>query len=131
MASDAAEHRAAWDFYGIPRPAQIVFRRRVVDARCEDPGALAAFAAVGISNVMRPPVMVYDDVAAALAGIPEADRPAIEVALFGQALTPQGPAGLLREALARGRADGLDDCQLAGGILVVLESHGLLQREAA
>lgn len=131
MASASEEHRAAWDFYGIPRPAQTAFRRRVVDARCEEPDAVAAFAAVGISNVMRPPVIVYDDVAAALAGIPEADRPAVEVALLGQALTAPGPAALVREAVARGRTDGLDDRQLAGGILVVLESHGHLQREAA
>ncbi len=87
MASEAAEHRAAWAFYGIPRPAQTAFRRRVVDARCEEPDAVAAFAAVGISNVMRPPVIVYDDVAAAFVGMPEADRPAIEVALFGCPLT--------------------------------------------
>lgn len=36
---------------------------------------------------MRPPVIVYDDVAAAFVGMPEADRPAIEVALFGCPLT--------------------------------------------
>jgi len=131
MASTTKEHRAAWAFYGIPRPAQVTFRRRVVDARCEEPDALAAFAAVGVSNTMRPPVIVYDDVAAALADLPEADRPAIEVGLFGQALTPPGPAALVREALARERADRLDDRQLAGGILVVLDSHGLLAREAA
>jgi hypothetical protein len=131
MASEAERHRAAWDFYGIPRPAQVAFRRRVVDARCGEPDAVAAFAAVGISNTMRPPVMVYDDVSAALAGMPEADRPAIEGRLFGEALTSPGPAALVREALARGRADRLDDSQLAGGILVVLESHGLLAREAA
>lgn len=131
MASASEEHRAAWAFYGIPRPAQTAFRRRVVEARCEEADAVAAFAAVGVTNLMRPPVIVYDDVAVALAGMPEADRPAIEVALFGQALTAPGPAALVREALARGRADRLDDGQLAGGILVILESHGLLQREAA
>lgn len=131
MADTIEEHRAAWAFYGIPRPAQVAFRRRVVDARCEEPDVVAAFAAVGISNVMRPPVMVYDDVAVALAGIPEADRPAIEAALFGQALTAPGPAALVQEVLARGRADRLDDRQLAGGVIVVLESHGLLAREAA
>ncbi|GAB6842658.1 hypothetical protein HNR00_004621 [Methylorubrum rhodinum] len=131
MQSEAERHRAAWAFYGIPRPAQVAFRRRVVEARCEEPEALAAFAAVGVSNTMRPPVMVYDDVAAALAALPEAGRPAIEVGLFGQALTAPGPVALVREALVRGRADGLDDGQLAGGILVVLESYGLLQREAA
>ncbi|MRI56573.1 hypothetical protein D8770_21805 [Methylobacterium sp. DB1607] len=131
MRSEAERHRAAWAFYGIPRPAQTAFRRRVVDARCEEPDAVAAFAAVGISNVMRPPVMVYDDVAVALAARPKDARPAIEVGLFGQALTPPGAAALVQEVLARGRADRLDDRQLAGGVIVVLESHGLLARDAA
>lgn len=131
MASASEEHRAAWAFYGIPRPAQTAFRRRVVEARCEEPNAVAAFAAVGVTNLMRPPVLVYDDVAAALADMPEADRPAIEVPLFGEALTPPGAAALVREVLARGRADRLNDGQVAGGILVALESHGLLQRVAA
>ncbi|MFD1352670.1 MULTISPECIES: hypothetical protein [Methylorubrum] len=80
---------------------------------------------------MRPPVMVYDDVAAALVALPGDGRLAIEVALFGQALTPQGPAALVRETLARGRAIGHDDRQLAGAITVVLESHGHLASEAA
>ncbi|UMY18817.1 hypothetical protein MMB17_05745 [Methylobacterium organophilum] len=131
MASEAERHRAAWDLYRLPRPAQVAFKRRVVEARCEEPDAVAAFAAVGVSNLMRPAVIVYDSVAAALADLPEADRPAIEVGLFGQALTPPGPAPLVQEVLARGRADRLDDRQLAGGVLVVLESHGLLAREAA
>ncbi|SFU93531.1 hypothetical protein SAMN02799631_03250 [Methylobacterium sp. 174MFSha1.1] len=131
MASEAERYRAAWDLYRIPQAAQIAFRRRVVEARCEEPDALAAFAAVGVSNVMRPPVLVYDDVAVALAALPEDARPAIEVPLLGQALTAPTAAGLMREALARGLADGLDDRQLAGAISVVLESHGLLAREAA
>lgn len=111
--------------------AQTVFRRRVVEARCGEPEAVAAFVAIGISNVMRPPVMVYDDVAAALAALTEAERPVVEVGLFREAFIPPGPAALVREALARGRANRLDDRQLAGGIIVVLQSHGLLQREAA
>ncbi len=109
MASTTEEHRAAWAFYGIPRPAQVTFRRRVVDARCEEPDALAAFAAVGVTNLMRPAVIVYDSVAAALAELPEAERTAAETPLFGQALTPPGAAVLVREVLARGRADRLDD----------------------
>jgi len=40
-------------------------------------------------------------------------------------------AALIREVLARGRRDGLNDTQIAGGIEVVLDSHGLLQSEAA
>ena len=39
-------------------------------------------------------------------------------------------AALIREVLARGRRDGLTDRQIAGGIEVVLDSHGLLQGEA-
>lgn len=39
-------------------------------------------------------------------------------------------AALIREVLARGRRDGLSDVQIAGGIEVVLDSHGLLQGEA-
>lgn len=131
MASTTEEHRAAWDLYRIPRPAQVAFRRRVVEARCEQPEAVAAFAAVGVTNLMRPAVIVYDSVAAALRAMPEAERPAIEVGLFGQALTVPSAVALVREALARGRADGLDDRQLTGAIAVVLESHGHLAREAA
>lgn len=131
MASTTEEHRAAWDLYRIPRPAQVAFRRRVVEDRSEEPGAVAAFAAVGVTNLMRPAVIVYDDVAAALDVMPEAERPAIEVGLFGQALTEPSAAALVREVLARGRADGLDDRRLTGAITVVLESHGFLAREAA
>ena len=38
-------------------------------------------------------------------------------------------AALVQEVLARGRAAGFDDRQLAGGIQVVLQSHGFLPRE--
>lgn len=38
---------------------------------------------------------------------------------------------LIREVLAKGRADGIDDVQLAGGIYSVLVSHGLIQRGRA
>jgi len=38
---------------------------------------------------------------------------------------------LVMDVIARARRDGLDDMQTAGGILVVLESHGLLQRDPA
>lgn len=131
MASTTEEHRAAWDLYRIPRPAQVAFRRRVVEARCEQPDAVAAFAAVGVTNLMRPAVIVYDSVAAALAALPEADRPAVEVGLFGQALTEPSAAALVWAAIAHGLADGLDNRQLAGAITVVLESHGHLAREAA
>jgi hypothetical protein len=131
MASTTEEHRAAWDLYRIRRPAQVAFRRRVVEARCGEPDAVAAFAAVGVTNLMRPAVIVYDAVATALAGMPEAERPAIEAGLFGQALTEPSAAALVREALARGRADGLDDRKLTGAITVVLESHGHLAREVA
>ncbi len=36
------------------------------------------------------------------------------------------PWELIRQVLARGRADGLDDVQLAGGVYAMLVSHGLL-----
>lgn len=36
------------------------------------------------------------------------------------------PWTLIRDVLARGRADGLDDTQLAGGVYAALASHGLL-----
>ncbi len=44
-----------------------------------------------------------------------------------------GPAPweLIRDVLARGRADGLSDVQLAGGVYAVLVSHGLLQEGRA
>ena len=44
---------------------------------------------------------------------------------------PPSPWELIRETLARGRADGLSDVQLAGGVYAVLVSHGLLQEGRA
>jgi hypothetical protein len=41
---------------------------------------------------------------------------------------PAGPSAweIIRQVLDKGRADGLDDVQLAGGIYTVLVSHGLV-----
>lgn len=39
---------------------------------------------------------------------------------------PMPPWELIRAAVAKGRADGLDDTQLAGGIYTALASHGLI-----
>ena len=36
------------------------------------------------------------------------------------------PWELIRQVLAKGRADGLDDVQLAGAVYTVLVSHGLM-----
>ena len=36
------------------------------------------------------------------------------------------PWELIRQVLAKGRADGLDDIQLAGGVYAMLVSHGLM-----
>lgn len=41
------------------------------------------------------------------------------------------PWEIIREVLARGHADGLDDVQLAGGVYAVLISHGLIQEGRA
>lgn len=46
-----------------------------------------------------------------------------------QPLAPDPAAApwvLIRDVLAKGRADGLDDTQLAGGVYAALASHGLL-----
>ncbi len=44
---------------------------------------------------------------------------------------PPSPWEMIRQVLAKGRADGLDDVQLAGGIYAVLVSHGLIQEGRA
>lgn len=42
--------------------------------------------------------------------------------------TEQAPSPweIIRRVLAKGRADGLDDLQLAGAVYTVLASHGLI-----
>ncbi|KQT93310.1 hypothetical protein ASG60_08020 [Methylobacterium sp. Leaf469] len=87
----AAAHQARWAFYRIPAPARAAFRRRATDARCGEPAAVSAFAAVGITGLMVATVELFDTVAAALASVPEDARPGAEVDLFGQALSG-GPA---------------------------------------
>lgn len=64
--------------------------------------------------------------------IPEALRARLH-ARFPKApqWAPPAPAGpspweLIRQVLAKGRADGLDDVQLAGAVYTVLVSHGLV-----
>ncbi len=42
------------------------------------------------------------------------------------ALAAPSPWELIRQVLAKGRADGLDDVQLAGGVYAMLVSQGLL-----
>lgn len=44
---------------------------------------------------------------------------------------PPSPWEIIREVLVRGRADGLDDVQLSGGVYAILVSHGLLQEDRA
>lgn len=85
-----AAHQVRWAFYRIPAPARTAFRRRATDARCGEPAAVSAFAAVGITSItslMVATVELFDTVAAALAKVPEDARPGAEVDLFGQALS--------------------------------------------
>lgn len=130
MANTIEAGRDGRAFYALPIEARSRFRSAVAGARWEREEPFAAFAAVGVHDVVMHTLDLFDVVAAGLDALEEEDRVAAELALFGQPL-PSGPAALIREVLARGRADGLDDVQLAGGIQVVLESRGLLQREAA
>lgn len=44
---------------------------------------------------------------------------------------PPPPWELIRAVLAKGRADGLDDLQLAGGVYAVLVAEGLLSEGRA
>ncbi|SFM41143.1 hypothetical protein [Methylobacterium pseudosasicola] len=39
---------------------------------------------------------------------------------------PQSPWEVIRAVLAKGRADRLDDIQLAGAVYTVMASHGLI-----
>ncbi|TXN04854.1 hypothetical protein FV242_05730 [Methylobacterium sp. WL64] len=129
MANVIEVQRDGRALHAIPRPARHQFRRRVAEARFGCDETRAAFAAVGVDDVLRHTLDLFDLVAAGLASLDEEDRAAAELTLFGQPL-PIGPAALIQEVLARGRADNLDDRQMAGGIQVVLESHGYLPRAA-
>lgn len=71
----------------IPAPARAAFRRRATDARCGEPAAVSAFAAVGVTGLMVATVKIFDTVTAALAELPEDARPGVEADLFGQALS--------------------------------------------
>lgn len=130
MADEVEARQSGRTLHAIPREAQTRFRRTVVGARWGDDDSRAAFAAVEVYDYLRHTLDLFDLVAAALASLDDEDRAAAELALFGQPL-PTGPAALIHEVLAPGRADGLDDHQLAGGIQVVLESHGHLPGAAA
>lgn len=71
------------------------------------------------------------------APIPEALRASLhkrfpkEPRWFPEPVAGPAPWELIRDVLARGRADGLSDVQLAGGVYAVLVSHGLLQEGRA
>lgn len=80
---------------------------------------------------MRPVVTLHDLVIDGLAELPADARPEVEQVLFGQFLGQTSPIRLVRQVLDRARLDGLNDRQIAGAVTVVLESHGLLQREPA
>lgn len=130
MADGFEARRDGRALHALPFAARSSFRRAVAGTRWGRPEPLAAFAAVGVDDVLIHALDLFDLVAAGLASLDEEDRAAAEVALCGQVLPP-GPGGLIREVLVRGRADGLDDRQLAGAVTVVLESHGHLPRASA
>ncbi len=133
MADKYWEHRAAWDLYRLPEAAQSAFRKCVRDARngeaaCE---VTEAFIEAGVLDLLKPVVVLHDAVVDGLAELPADERPAIEQALFSQVVGRVSATGLVRQVLDRARRDGLNDRQLAGALTVVLESHGLLQRDRA
>lgn len=131
IADQIEVRRGGRALHALPREVQARFRQAVAGARCGDADTRAAFAAVDVADLLQHAIDIFDLVAAGLAAFDEDDRTAVEIALFGQSLPETGPAALIREVLVRGRADGLDDGQLAGAVTVVLESHGLLARAAA
>lgn len=52
--------------------------------------------------------------------------------LWAPAVEPApSPWEIIRQVLAKGRADGLDDLQLAGAVYTVMASHGLIQEGRA
>ncbi|MFC6790764.1 hypothetical protein ACFQE0_14775 [Methylobacterium komagatae] len=130
MADTIEVRRHGMALHALPFKVQSTFRRTVFEARSGREEAVAAFAAVGVTDVVLHTLDLFDLVAAGIAALEEEDRAAAEIALLGQPIQ-SGPAALIREVIARGRASGLDDTQLAGGILVVLESHGFVQRDPA
>lgn len=125
------EHREQWAFYRLPPSAQAVFRMRVMEARCEDLRALKVFGNISIADLLRPVVELYDVVRVTLGALSGDELAAADAYLFGPFSPHRGAAAVILEVLDRGRAGNLTDIQLAAGITVVLESRGLLQREAA
>lgn len=71
--------------HALPRPAAAAFRRNVTLARAGEasPELAAAFEAVGVRNLMRPSVIVFDDVAEVLPLMEAGERETVEAALFG------------------------------------------------
>jgi hypothetical protein len=131
MAYKYWEHRSAWDFYRMPDAAQTAFRQVVRAARCGEEKAVEAFVEAGVTDLMRPVVTLHDLVIDGLAELPADARPEVERVLFGQFIGQTSPIRLVRQVLDRARLDGLNDRQIAGAVTVVLESHGLLQRDPA
>lgn len=124
-------HQERHAFYRLPPAAQATFRMRVMEARCEDARTLEVFGSISIADVLRPVVELYDIVAVGLGYLPADGLGPIDIFLFGSTSPHRGAEALILEVLDRGRADGLDNRQLAGGIAVALESRGLLSRQAA
>ncbi|MGN8091634.1 hypothetical protein [Methylobacterium sp. 22177] len=130
MAKKIEARRHGRAMHALPLAAKSHFRRRVAEARWGREQSCAAFAAVGVDDVVVHTLDLFDRVAEGIGRLPWQDRAEAEVVLFGQAL-PTGLAPLVYQVLDRGRADGLDDRQLAGALTIVLESHGLPQRDPA
>ncbi len=80
---------ARWDgraFYALPFEARSAFRRTVAGVRWGRPEPRAAFAAVGVTDVVLHTFDLFDLVASGLASLDEEDRAAAGIALCGQDL---------------------------------------------
>ncbi|MCJ2018921.1 hypothetical protein MKK84_15970 [Methylobacterium sp. E-065] len=86
MANGIEATRDGRAFYALPNEARSTFRRTVASARWGRKEPLAAFAAVGITDLLRHTLDMFDLAAAGLASLDEEDRAAAGLALCGQVL---------------------------------------------
>ena len=92
MVDQVEARRDGRALHALPFEAKSRFRRTVAGARWGHPEPLAAFAAVGVHDVLLHTLDLYDLFAAGLAALDAEDRAAAEIALCGQVLPTEAAA---------------------------------------